>query len=927
MAADSPPGCLSADKMRSYRKNIFRTIKSTVGRYLALVLITALGVMIYVGLSVSTDDMLKTADEYYAEDNFYDYYMVSTIGFSDASVETAAEDESVLLAEGAYYEDAITDVGETSETGELSGEVVIRYHSLTYDINTVDLLYGSLPSSEDECVVDSKYFDESAIGRTITITDTNTDETLEAFSVKTFTITGIVTSPLYLNYNRGTTSAGNGSISCFAYILYDSFEVEYYSQIFVDIEDGYTIYSDEYNDLIDDTTDHFEDLTEAAALVRYNELRDEAIDEAYEEAEEEIEEAVQEIEDARDEFQEAYDEQVRELEEELSAMPEMLAVYRAELEDTYDAQMEEFDSLLDEIPEIDMEEIEVAVDDEMPDYTTVLLTRDENEGYVTFEDNAQIVRSISYIFPLFFALVAALVCITTMSRMIEEERTQIGVFKALGYSKTSVFIKYILYSVSAGVIGSVLGWIIGCTLFPTVIWAAYQTMYYFAAAVVYIFPAALGIACLAVSVALLLLTTVFTCMRVMSAPPAEMIRPKAPEPGKRVLLERIRPLWKRLSFMNKVTLRNCFRYKKRLFMMLIGVAGCTALLITGFGISDSVTDVCDVQYDEISVYDYSLSLETDDDETAEDVQERTEELYDKLSEYLEDVYLFTLESLTVMSDDVSREVTVYSVDSLESLDIFMNFEQDGEPVETPDEYSCVVSANLSDMYDVRAGDTLTVIFEDYSEAEYIVSAVYDNFVGNYLYITYEGRARGTDGTAQVNYGIGNVKEGLDIYEALADMQNLDGVTSVTATEVTVDYFENMVSRLNVIVLLVIACAAALAIVVMYNLSNINILERQREIATLKVLGFYKGETSAYIFKENTILTLIGAIVGIPLGYLMHYLVMCEVKIESIAFDIHINWLSIVISVVITLIFDLIVDMVMRRKIRRINMAESLKSAE
>lgn len=912
--------------MRSYRKNIFRTIKSTFGRYLALVLITALGVMIYVGLSVTTDDMLITADAYYDEDNFYDYYMVSTLGFSDASVEAVAEDSGVLLAEGAYYEDAVSDISGVP-SAELSGEVVIRYHSVTYDINQIDLLAGSLPESSGECVVDSKYFDESAIGCMITVSDSNTDDTLEAFSETTFTIVGIATSPLYLNYNRGTTSVGNGNISCFVYILYDAFDVDYYSQIFVDIEDGYEIYSDEYDELIDDTTDYFEDLTEAAALIRYNELKDEAVDEAADEARAEIDDAVSEIEDARAEFQDAYDEQASELEEQLSAVPVMLAAYMAELDAAYDAQMEEFDSLLDEIPEVDYEEIEEAVEEEMPDYTTLLLTRDENEGYVTFDDNAQIVKSVSYIFPLFFALVAALVCITTMSRMIEEERTQIGVFKALGYSKASVFAKYIFYSASAGIIGAVIGFFVGCIMFPVVIWSAYQTMYYFTDSLTLLFSAPLCLACAVVCVLLMLFTTVFTCIRIMSESPAQMIRPKAPEPGKRVWLERIKPVWKRISFMNKVTMRNCFRYKKRLFMMLVGVAGCTALLITGFGISDSVTEVCDVQYDTIELYDYSLSLSTDDDETDEEAAERTDALYEDLSEYLGDIYLFSTQAFTVRAGGESRDITAYVVDDFESLSGFMNFEEDGEAIDTPDDSSCVISANMADLLNVKAGDVLTVVFEDYTEAEYTVSAVYDNFVGNYMYMTYDAWSAGTDTAAQVNYGVGNIKEGLDIYETLAAMQELDDVSTVTATEVTVEYFENVISRLNIIVLLVIICAAALAVVVMYNLSNINILERQREIATLKVLGFYKGETATYIFKENTILTLLGAVIGIPLGFLMHYFVMMQIKIESVAFDIHINIISIVLSVIITLLFDLLVDLVMRRKLRSINMAESLKSAE
>ncbi len=801
--------------MKSFRKNVFRTIKESFGRFLAIICIVALGVMFYVGLNATTYDMLDSANDFYKKENFYDFMLVSNMGFTEDDISLLRENNDYKNVEGALYLDALTSI-------EGKDEGVTRIHSITDKINKLQLEYGRMPENDSECVVESREYNKSDIGKEIIISENNKNVTKGYLKNKKLKITGIVSSPLYLSYQRGTTNIGGGSILSYIYVNKGEFNTDYYTQIFIDIENDDYIYSDEYDKMV-----------------------------------------------------EKYEDKVGD-------------------ELTYP------------------EELNVML---------MTLTRDDNAGYATFEENANIVKSLTILFPLFFATVAALVCIITMGRMIEDERMVLGVFKALGYKKITIYSKYIIYSLSATVTGCILGFMGGSIIFPTLIWNSYRTMYDFAKNIKIKYYMDMFVIGSITSIAVILLTTLFVCRTVLEEVPAGLLRPKAPSPGKRVLVEKIGFIWKRLSFLHKVTLRNCFRYKKRFMMMLIGISGCVALLITGYGIEDSISDICNLQYDNIEVYDYMMSV----GDGLEDGDYK--KIDKKLDKYTKDYLYVTKTPITVEFKGKKKDVSAFSIDDYDKLDGFISFKNNGEKIENTDKDSVIISSNMADLFEIKKGDKIKITFDNLKEKEYKVVSFYDNYVQNYVYFNDEAYLDGTKESPYRNCIFANVKDGGDIFETSAKLQKISKITSVFETQSMRDYFDEMIKRLKTIIVLVIFCAGLLAFVVMYNLNNINIMERIKEIATLKVLGSYENETASYVFRENIILTFLGILCGIPLGKVMHKFVMEKIRIEIVCFDIHINLSSYLISAGITIIFAFMVNIFMKRKIKRINMAESLKSIE
>lgn len=550
-----------------------------------------------------------------------------------------------------------------------------------------------------------------------------------------------------------------------------------------------------------------------------------------------------------------------------------------------------------------------------------VLGRNTNIGYACFENDANIVEGIANVFPVFFFLVAALVCITTMNRMVEEQRTQIGVLKALGYSEFTIMSKYMIYSGSAAVIGCITGFLAGTHLFPYVIWTVYHIMYNLGD-LSFVFDWKLALISMLVSLLCSLGTTWFSCRYELSEAAANLMRPKAPKAGKRVFLERIPFIWKRLKFLHKVSVRNIFRYKKRFFMMIIGIGGCTALLVTGFGIKDSIANVAVQQFEEIQTFDASVTFSE-----AQDVSAETE--FAEESQAVAEQYLYAMEkSVDVEANNKVKSLNLVVLQDETKAAPFLNLHTPKkESVAYPQLGECVISDKIADSFKIKVGDTILLRDENMKEAEVTVSGIFENYVYNYVYLdaqTYQERfgQEPEYKTAYINF-----REGQDVYQASAALMKAEGVTGITVNADILERFDSMLSSLDYIVLLVIACAALLAFIVLYNLTNINITERVREIATIKVLGFYKKETSAYVFRENMVLTAIGSVLGLGLGYLLHSYVMHEINIDMIAFDIHISPFSYAFSILLTFLFAWFINRVMTVKLEKINMAESLKSVD
>lgn len=552
---------------------------------------------------------------------------------------------------------------------------------------------------------------------------------------------------------------------------------------------------------------------------------------------------------------------------------------------------------------------------------TYVLDRDTNAGYVCFESDTNVVQSVASVFPVFFFLVAALVCLTTMTRMIADQRTQIGIMKALGYSSGAIMGKYMFYSGSATVLGSIFGIAAGSFAFPAVVWFGYGLIYNLSGLTFTMnWPLAAGIT--AANLAVTLLVTWYCCAKELKCAPAELIRPKAPEAGKRILLERIPTVWNDMSFMQKVSARNIMRYKKRIFMMLLGIGGCTALVLTALGLNDTIQNVVMRQYDDIILYDYEITM-------AYDMNEEEQEIFfSDAGDDIKDAVFLYRGLAEVSGGDAIKNATLTVTDG-KKLCKYIDLSYDGEPIDYPGRGEAAINYNLArQLGGIEVGDEIKLTTSEKKELTVTVSALFDNYVDSFVFISPETCEEQLGEVPEYKSALANAPDGADINRcAEALTHDVDGVRGVTLSVDTKARMSSMMDGLLVVVAAIILCAGLLAFIVLYNLTNINISERIREIATLKVLGFYPNEAAHYVFRENLILTGAGAVFGLGLGVALHAFVMNAIKVDMMYFKPHISFLSFAVSIAITFVFAMIVNAIMRRRIDNIDMAGALKSIE
>ena len=563
---------------------------------------------------------------------------------------------------------------------------------------------------------------------------------------------------------------------------------------------------------------------------------------------------------------------------------------------------------------------------EMPSW--YVWDRDNNVSYNSFAGNVTKVEALAGVFPLFFFLVAALVVSTTMTRMIEEERLQIGTMKALGYANGAIMRKYVLYAMTAAVLGALFGLAFGFTVFPSVIWYAYAMMYYVPA----FHPVWRWGYALFAGGSLILCTlavTIATCRSSLKESPADLMRPRAPKAGKRILLERIRPLWRRLSFTYKVTCRNLFRYKRRFWMTVIGVAGCTALLVTGFGISDSINGIMVKQYTDVSQYDLMTAV-TDAADT------RSGPVYDYLfaggsdGAVTSSLATMTEAATQELPDGSTAEVYLMVPQDAAALNDYIDMHERTSRQPTPlGETGVVLTEKLAELLDVKAGDTVTLVNGDGVEGSFTVSGVCENYVSNYVYMSAATYADAFGQEPEWNNILSQLSDdSQQARDAIStELLAMDEVASLTFTEDMMTQVLNMLNSINAVVVMIVVCAAVLALVVLYNLTNINVAERVKEIATIKVLGFYDREVSAYVMRETVALTIIGALFGLAGGIALHRFVIYTVEVDAVMFGRTIDPSSFVYSLALTMLFSLIVNLLMGRKLKHISMVESMKAPE
>ena len=546
--------------------------------------------------------------------------------------------------------------------------------------------------------------------------------------------------------------------------------------------------------------------------------------------------------------------------------------------------------------------------------------------YVGFGDNADRIRAIAKVFPILFFIVAALISLTTMTRMVEEQRTQIGTLKALGYGKLSIAGKYLNYALLATVGGSIFGVLFGEKVFPYIIVTAYKIMYTHVPDVVIPYNWEYGIMAAGAAILCTGLATLLACYKELASQPAVLMRPPAPKQGKRVFLERIPFIWKHLSFIWKSTIRNLIRYKKRFFMTVFGIGGCMALMIVGFGLRDSIFAIGKLQYGELQLYDGMVILNTDAEE--EDKKEPIEYLSSEKA--VSDIMEGYSKKITISKGEEEQEVYLsvpFDIEKNKEFQVFRNritkkeFEMEKNSV--------ILTEKAAQLLNVKKGDKIMLDDKDEKQAELRVTDICENYMEHYLYISPE--------TYREIYG--ENMESNTIYFKMKDFDKKGlkeigenilskrGALNVTYTYNIQNQLDDMLESLDIVIVVLIISAGLLAFVVLYNLNNINITERKRELATIKVLGFYDKEVSAYVFRENILLTIIGVAVGVVLGSMLHRFVIVTVEIDSVMFTRIIENISFVLSAALTCLFSFLVNAVMYFKLKKIDMVESLKSVE
>lgn len=563
-----------------------------------------------------------------------------------------------------------------------------------------------------------------------------------------------------------------------------------------------------------------------------------------------------------------------------------------------------------------IQEAEVTVRD-MVEAKWYVRDRGENLGVSNYRSDVEKIGAVSKVFPIFFFMVAVLVALTTMTRMIEEDRGQIGVLKSLGYSNWGVVKYYLIYSFAATFLGCVLGLSGGFVIFPKVISNAYSMMYNLPPTLVEVhWPIAITVT--AVIVSAITFTGYLACRSELKEKPALLLLPKAPKLGKRILLERITPIWKRLKFTRKVTLRNLFRYKKRFLMTIIGIAGCFALLLAGFGIRDSISDVVNRQYNEITKYDYKLKV----------AEEKWIDNDAVISSVLNDKKLVTKyealdsDAVKVIKDGEFKDCSFIIPRDVKNMSNFFNLSNRESGDRIPfRENSVVLTEKIAKGLNIRVGDRVTLRLLGGQEAKVSVTGIAENYVGNFVYMSPENYKKNFN-RAPIYTEI-LIKS--DNKKVVENLLKSDNVQYVLPTATIRDNFRNSVESIDYVVFVLIGSAGALAIIVLYNLTNVNVCERKRELATIKVLGFYEKEVQGYIFREINMLSVMGMLAGIPLGIVLHKFIMKTVEVEAIMFGRNIYWQSYVFSALITIFFTIVVNLIMKKSIRVINMVESMKA--
>ena len=811
------------------RLSNIRDIKSTFKRFISLTCMSLLGVGFFVGIKITSPDMLVTIDDYLDDRNVYDLKITSTLGFNDDNIKAIEELKSVGQVELIHSKDQVAIIDKE--------EYAIKFIEVHSKMNKITITKGRLPQKKNEIVVEQALLTNQKlkVGDTITMDDD-----------QEYQIVGVAESPLYFSYYRDTTTVGNGKINYYAFANKDFFDETSIEEIYLTVEGAKELEtsSDEYVDKIEKVEKEIEDITEEQQENRYQE------------------------------------------------------VYGAYLSN----------------PMINTDTLNLTP---VKWYTN---SRENNSAYNDFINATDNLKQIGNVFPLVFYVIAVLVSLITMTRMVEDDRSDIGTLKSLGFNNLSIISKYVNYALVTTILGGIIGIAIGTTVLPMIIWDIYGIMFTLP-------PIHLGFNFLYTTLGIIItalcigLSTIYAAIKVLKETPANLMRPKAPKAGRRVLLERISIIWRHLKFSNKITVRNIFRYKSRVLASILGTAGCTALILAGFGLKDSIQDISKNQFNHVFLYDAMISFTNTDNVSK--LKNSLEERDDVL-----DVVQTRIDSFVIVKDEkeYATNVIVEGEDSLDTMIQLNDVNNQNKQIHLK-EGEIILSEKLAKLADIKPEDTIT-IKKNNKEYRFKVQAIVENYIDHYTYMTkqtYENEFGDyEDNSLLLTYNHLNEQEEKKLN---TDIMNQSEGAIITTSRDIKNTVDDMMSSLDSVVFILIVSSACLAFVVLYNLANINIIERKREIATLKVLGFYHREVDSYIIKESILLNIIGMALGLVAGLYLCFYIISTCETDNMMFTRHINIESYILSACITAIFVIIVSIFTHYQLKKIDMIESLKSVE
>lgn len=915
---------------RAYWKDILRTIKNEKKRFICIALITALGVTMMCGLRAACEDLRYSADRFFDEQDLFDIRILSTLGITEDDLDALESLDSISVADGGYSETVYVsndNIKESIEVCTLS----------TQEMNQPYLIEGRMPEAENEILITENFLNETEkkIGDKIIF-----EEASEVLLTKEYTITGTFVNAMDINSTEGSMGFRSTATTDYVgYVTTDAVDTDVYTVLYLKTEglDTLNCYTDEYSEKIDQIVDQIEsDIKPVREKARYEEVYNAAMEEwqeknqemtdGFDKAEKEFDAASKKLKNTRKEItsgkakiaadkkqqlviEKATIEAENKLlaaEKELVNAENELAAKIAEYEEEKAKAEQEMADALDEINSIENAKWYVQ------DRTTL-------SGYSNVSSDAASIQAIGNAFPILFLIIAILVSLTTITRMVEEERGLIGTYKALGFTNIEILMKYMIYAVIACLIGGVIGDLFGYVVLPTILFTVFRVMYTLPEYEI-LFDAVYGVGGILLFEVGVIVASIYACERSLKKMPAKLMRPKSPKAGSRVMLEQVTFIWKRFSFLNKVTARNLFRYKKRLFMTIFGIAGCTALLLCGFTIKDTVSEMMPQQYEVVYQYDLMAVSSEDDYEELQTMLDGDKEVKEYISAGIDSVEILN-------ADGVKETVQLIVVPEGASLEGYIKLKDKKDRAVELEAKDIILTRNATRILDVSAGDTMTLQTLDLEQVEITISKVVENYFGNIVYMT-ENTYKELFGEFQSNGALIQLSEACKDQKAYTeDLKREECVLSAVSTEAMKDEFSSAFALINMVVYVILILAAMLAFVVLFTLSNTNISERERELATIKVLGFYNGEVHAYVNKETWILTCIGILLGMPAGWLLGRYVMGILKLPSLEFYIDLYPISYLYAAIITLIFALIVNLITNRTLNKINMVEALKSVE